>query len=32
MCVGKPKEENNRQGKDRKWAVVTGTDGLNTVM
>jgi hypothetical protein len=30
--VGKPKEQNSRKGKGRKWTVVTGTDGLNTVM
>jgi hypothetical protein len=27
MLVGKPKEENSRKGRGRKWTVVTGTDG-----
>jgi len=25
--VGKPKEEISREGRGRKWTVVTGTDG-----
>jgi hypothetical protein len=27
MGVGKPKEENIRKGRGRKWTVVTRTDG-----